>query len=276
MIYAMRERRGEPPRVVSMDEAMRLNEISDYGIFRSVNDFYGARKISNLKRIRAWHVDLDGDKKKHAIRINESPIYPSRIVESKNGYHIYFAAKPGASLKYHKIIQEGLIRFFGGDPRAKMVTALLREPNFLHKKDPSNPFKVLEKFNIPVSYTEKEMLYFFPVPEEEKQHKPLSIVNSANISDLTTFLDNLDHEWALSVLSGSSFVGGETYTFKPVSGGKKNIIVNGKQTSCFIDEQKKIGAVPGGPTLFQWLRYFNHSDSKIFAIIKEHFGDKLK
>lgn len=278
LVYAMRELSGEPPRLVSFEEARRLNERDNYGIFSTVNEFDGPRRIVNLKRIRAWHVEIDGNKPEQLLKIKSSPIYPSRVVESKNGYHIYFNAKD-ATLVMHRSIEEGLVHYFGGDPKAKMVTVLLREPGFYHKKDPKNPFLVREIFNLNVRYTEKDMLYFFPSPRERVQvkiSKEIILSENINIDNLTEFLNNLDHERALEMLSGSSYVGGETYTFKAVAKGRKNIFVNGKSTSCFIDEFKRIGAVPGGPTLWQWLRYYNHSDSEIYRIIKGVFGERFK
>lgn len=285
MIYAMIEDKSKEqvPFPVTLSEARKLNSEGNYGIFRAVNDFGESRKIVHLKRINAWHVEIDGNKKAQLIKIKNSPIWPSRVIESKNGYHIYFNAID-ASLENHKTIESGLIHYFGGDPRAQMVTVILREPGFLHKKDPLDPFEVKEIFSLDVRYREDDMFYFFPAPPQTKKEKNLISVSSSNgqkstfneSTELSDFLNNLDHEWALSVLSGTSYVAFETYTFKDVHGGKKNIWVNGKSTRSFIDENKMIGANPGGPTIYQWLRYFNHTDGEIYKILKELFGEGLK
>jgi len=278
MIYAMEELSGNAPFPVSFQEAMRLNESGNFGIFRPVNEFDGPRKIIHLKRIKAWHVDMDGNKGEQLLKIKDSPIYPSRVVESKNGYHLYFNAKD-AVLEHHAEIMKGLVHHFGGDERAKMVTVLLREPGFYHKKDPSNPFKVREIFNLNVQYTERDMLYFFPVPRkgiDDVITKSVAYDIGACRDTLTNFLDRLDHRYALGVLSGSPYVNGETYEFKKVANNHFNIIVNGKSTSCFIDENGRIGAIPGGPVLWSWLRYFNHDNRTIYKILKEHFGESLR
>jgi hypothetical protein len=283
VLYAMKERSpagvGEatPPFPVTDEKARQLNVEGPYGIFRSVNEFGEHRRIECLEKINAWHVEIDGDKPAQIIKINSSPIYPSRIVESKNGYHLYFFAKD-ACLENYKRILKGLLEYYGGDPRAAMVTVILREPGYLHKKDPTRPFAVLELTKLNVKYSEEEMLYYFPMAQttgEKLVSKEFAKTHNLDRGTLTEFLDNLDHEYALSVLSGSSCVNGETYSFKPVAKGRKNIIVNGNSTSCFIDENKRIGAVPGGPMIFQWLRYFNHDDHTIYKILKEHFGGKL-
>jgi len=280
MLYAMAENIGDnftPPRPVSLDEARRLNESSNTGIFRAVNEFNGRRKKECLKAIKAWHVDIDeGTKREQILKINSSPIWPSRVVESKNGFHVYFNAID-AELCYHRLIVDGLNRFFGGDEKAKMVTVLLREPGFWHKKDPRAPFKVTERMNLQTRYTDEEMMYFFPV--EKKKGPPITALEAEkaniNLDKLTEFLDNLDHEWALSRLSGTAWVGGETYEFKDVANGHKNIWVNGRSTSCFIDKDKMIGAVPGGPSIFQWLKYFNYDNRQVYRILKEVFSGRV-
>lgn len=264
---------------VAPEHAKDYNE-KGYGVFRTVNEFFSKRRIEELKTIRYWYVEMDGDKGAQLLRIKKSPIYPSRIVESKNGYHIYFSAIE-ATLDTYREIQEGLIHHFKADPRAKDVTRVLREPGFLHWKDANDPFLVREIFKYDVAYREKDMLYFFPFKKKEPDyikefipggsepntHLPFARTSGAN--NLTQFLDGLDNEIALLKLSGTAYVNGEYYTFKEVSRRRKNILVNGKPTSCFIDENKRIGATPGGPNVFTWLRYFNHSDKEIIKILKE-------
>jgi hypothetical protein len=276
VMYALRENptREDAPFAVSEDEAIRLNKIG-YGIFRAVNEFHKRRKISEIKNILYWHVDIDDKSKaEQLLKIKASPLYPSRIVESRNGYHLYFRASK-ASVDFYKIIMKGLVSYFGGDPRAAIMTAILREPGFYHAKNSKDKFLVKEILNIGARYNDTDMLYFFG--EKPKIHVNISpiAVKSENIKidNLTEFLNNLDNMEALKRLSGSGYVGGEVYDFKPVGRNRFNILVNAKGTSCFIDEYKRIGATPGGPTIFQWLRYFNHSDSTIFRILKELYGE---
>lgn len=236
-----------------------------------MNTFNGARKIENLSKINAWYVEMDGEKPEQLLRIKNSPIYPSRVVESKNGYHVYFKAIDASKENYAEI-QAGLIFHYSGDKRAKDLARVLREPGFFHWKDANDPFKVKEIFSADIAYRDKDMLHFFPEPkrddssgEEKVQRKPIEYTGN----NLTEFLDGLDNEDALSRLSGTSWVNFEKYEFRPSSGNKKNIIVNGKSTSCFIDANKRIGATPGGPNVHQWLRYFGHSDKQIYGILSE-------
>lgn len=267
--YAMKDSKEEnqTPLLIHKDEARDYNNRL-YGIFQEVNSFNGPRSNDNILYINYWYAEMDGgDKADQLNRIRQLQIYPSMVIESKNGYHIYFKAQDATKENY-KTIQDGIGKQIGGDPQVRDLARILRSPGFYHWKDKNDPFYVKEIMRFDVSYREKEMLYFFPLKQE-----PVSVDNPKDIvytqDDLTEFLNALDHEYALTKLSGTSYVNYETYTFKPVSGGHLNIIVNGKSTNCFIDTDKKIGAIPGGPTLFQWLRYYNHSDKECYRIIKE-------
>lgn len=284
-LYAMHDHdrkarldRGAFP--IDSSQANVLNQ-AGYGIFYAVNEFEGSRQIRNLKSIRAWHCETDADqidKPASLQKINLSPLKPTLIVESKNGYHIYFAAYK-AHYDNYKTILKGLREHFNGDPKVMMVTILLRMPGYYHMKNPSNPFYIKQiEFNN-VEYTEDEMLKAFPYVEPPKPQRqettklarPISLSSVIRDSDLTAFLNNLDHEEALLKLSGTQFVNFEQYSFDLLHTGKKNIVVNGKSTSCFIDENKKLGAVPGGPTVWQWLKYYGHSNKEIYRIIKQVF-----
>lgn len=63
------------------------------------------------------------------------------IVETKNGFHIYFVIRNGIKSRY-KEIQEGLIRKFGSDPVVTDLARILRLPYFYHLKETEDPFFV--------------------------------------------------------------------------------------------------------------------------------------
>lgn len=273
--YAMREIKGSPtpPILIHENDAQKYNE-NKYGIFQEVNSFSGPRVIANLSSINYWYAELDGgDKTKQIERVRRLPIYPTLVIESKNGLHVYFKSRD-ASKDNYKQIQNGIGDFLGGDAQVRDLARILRAPNYYHWKDENDPFFVRTILNIDVSYLEKEMLYFFPTKEKDQDVFTLSKDQTSRYyvcdDDLSDFLNSLDHEYALKKLSGTKYVNSEVYSFVPVFGGKLNIFVNGKSTNCFIDKDKKIGAVPGGPTVFQWLRYFGHSDKECYRIIKEN------
>lgn len=254
-------------RVKSLPEAIILNG-DGFGIFWAVNDFNGDRKKVNLNKIHSWYCELDEMPKEHQENlIKSSPVLPSLIIESKRGYQLYFDCIDATEENYSEI-QDRLSECFFSDVRAKDLSRVLRAPGFFHMKDPKDPFEVGVKYTLDAKYSEKIMLYNFPSKEElEEQIK----THGRPLNAQGNFWDkvyNLDCEVILSRLSGTSYVNGERYTFKRTSKGNKNIYVNGKSTSCFIDSHGRIGS-SSGPTIYSWLKYFNHSNKEAYRILIE-------
>jgi hypothetical protein len=271
-LWAMKESGEGGMFAVTPTEAEKLNK-DLYAIYWGVNDFHGRRMTENLARINSWYFEFDDlPKDEQWKRLEASPVIPSLVVESFAGYQVYFDAI-GATKNNYREIEERLIQHFKSDPRPKDLTRVLRAPGYLHQKKTENPFLVSIKFQSEFKYTERMMLYLF-----EEVHKPdVPEVDRVNYKPpqedtLTEFLNKLDCERALEALSGHWGVNFECYNFKGVTGGKKNILVNGKSTSCFIDHNKKIGATPGGPTVWQWLKYYGHDAKTIYKILGEVFG----
>lgn len=78
----------------------------------------------------------------------------------------------------------------------------------------------------------------------------------------------------LARLSGHPIVHGERYSFRRVSNGNHNIVVNGKPTSCFIDRQGRIGSLSGGgPSVYQWVRWFGHDARSAIAVLRDVFPE---
>lgn len=133
-----------------------------YGIYFTPNDFAGTRKKENITRINYWMADIDaGTKPEQMARIDKLILRPSKIIESKRGYHLYWAAG-GATLENYRTIQEGIIEKIGADAAVKDPARLMRAPGFYHMKNKDDPFLVRIVFQSGDKYTEKEMLYAFP------------------------------------------------------------------------------------------------------------------
>ena len=279
-LYALKENPTDDDyfkEVHTESEAQRLNQ-DGYAIYWCVNSFNGPRQIKNLRQINSWYVEFDeGTKESQWDKIITSPIIPSLVVESFSGYQVYWNAIDATPENYREI-EERLIHHFQSDPIPKDLTRVLRAPNYFHQKNPDDPFLVKIIFESEFNYRERIMLHLFkPIPVDD-----LKLVDSISKSatpmqdqkfdsNLNEFLDSLDNEWALSKLSNHWSVNYEAYSFKPVSRGRKNILVNGKSTSCFIDEKKRIGANPGGPVIFNWLKYYGHNNKEVVQILKEVF-----
>jgi hypothetical protein len=85
-------------------------------------------------------------------------------------------------------------------------------------------------------------------------HKELAL---AYPSEFSHGIDKANSKRHLEVFSGSSFVRGETYSFKNNRNGTYQIIVNGKSSSCWIRKDGSIGSLSGGsPSIIQWIRWF--------------------
>ena len=153
-------------------ESLRDYNKQGYGIFWTPNEFNGARKADNLLNINFWIADIDEDSKEDQFkRIENLPLYPSIIVETKKGYHCYWRASD-ATIDYYRDIECGLIKRLKSDPACKDVCRLLRYPNYYHLKDPQNPFLIKCIYNSDRIYTQKEMLLAYELPKPV--YKPIN------------------------------------------------------------------------------------------------------
>lgn len=268
----------DDPQVLRLIEAHKFNA-DNWGIFWPVNLFEGARKKENLKKLRAWFVECDGGDKKEMLRKFKDSLMPSLIVESKRGYHAYWYCDDTATMdQYRPIIEFRLIPFFDGDPNAKDLCRILRVPGYFHCKEPDKKFLVQTiHSDDSLHYSESDMLQAFPMKkkeeerfEEQKKFK----MEFKDDGDLWEKIYDLDCEAALQRLSGSTAVNGERYSFKKSSKGSMNIFVDGKSTSCWIDASRRIGSTSkGGPTIWQWLRWYGHDHKTIYQHLKNVFPE---
>lgn len=142
------------------DDAQRGNR-KGYGIFWVVNDFEGARKKENLKKINYWFCDIDaGSKEEQKKRIQDLLIPPSFVIETKNGYHCYWGVKGDANIENFERIEEELIKLLDGDKHCKDPLRLLRCPAYYHMKQPAHPFlvSIIDDLGSDKEYTELQML----------------------------------------------------------------------------------------------------------------------
>lgn len=261
---------------LELDEAPAWNA-RGWGIFATVQKFRGARRKENLERIRAWAIDLDGgDKPAQRARICAAKLTPSSIVETKNGYHVYWYAED-AKPEHYRLILDRLVAFFGADKNARDLARVLRVPGFLHQKDPADPFLVRHVFgpNRRVVFLERDMLRAFPPSAEELAERARHQVQRSEYvgTDGDGFWErvyNIDCRDGLERLSGHGAVGGERYTFKRMANGSHNVVVDGKGSSCWVDENGRIGSkTKGGPTLYQWLRWMGNAPGDCARVLKQ-------
>jgi hypothetical protein len=252
-----------------------------YGVFVAVNVFRGARRTSNLVRIRAWAAEIDGGKRRAERTISRSPIRPSIVVESKRGFHLWFLARDATAENYRAIVGDRLVPFFGADPAVKDIARVLRAPGFYHLKDPSDPFLVRVVDRSGAVYSEREMLEAFPDIggaqrrlRDRQRRARAARAQQVLGGDFWDRAHALDCEMALTRLSGHPAVAGEQYEFHRLGSGKLRIVVNGDPSGCWIDSDGKIGSCDrGGPGVAQWIRWFGHSYREVRRVLVEAFPE---
>jgi hypothetical protein len=249
-----------------------------FGIFWTVQELKGERRKENLVKINSWAIDIDGGEKPYHLEKLTSVCYPSLVIETKNGYHAYWNAKDATQENFEAIVSDRLVPFFNADKKAKDLARILRVPGYLHQKDPSDPFMIVEVWKYDVRYSEHQMFSLFQLDNEKEKEsnakQELRKVFQSDGNDLWEKIYNLDCEQALERLSGTEAIGSERITFRRVANGNLNIIANGKQTSCWIDQNKRIGSLDGGgPTVWQWVNWYHRNHKYTYEILKNYFGE---
>lgn len=252
--------------------------LQGWGIFWTVNRFEGPRRKENCREVIAWAVDLDdGTKTQQLERIKGGPLVPSYVAETARGHHLYFDAIDGDVETYREIV-ERLVDFYRGDKNAKDLCRILRVPAYLHQKG-DKPFGVKCIFSSESRYTESEMRKAFPAEEVvekvfEQKGQLRTALRGLGEGSLWEKVWALDCEDALARLSGSSAVNGERFSFRRNANGNLNLLVNDKSTSCWVDSSKRIGSHDkGGPTIFQWLNWYQRDAKRTVQIMREYFPE---
>lgn len=272
-------------REISIEDAPKCNS-AGFGIFWSVNHFTGARKKEEVSSIISWAVDLDSGTKQSQIKRIQNHLRPSMVIESKNGFHVYWNAIDGTAENYSEIMSL-LIPALEADENAKDVSRILRVPGYNHLKDPKDPFMIKIVYENKSSYTEEQMLKIFNIKKKKEYFfkkkefnyssdispsPQKSVGNNFTKDEFWEEANRIDCKSGLEKLSGKNYVNGEVFTFKRVSSGNLNIYVNGVSSSCWIDLNGRIGSNKGGgPNIIQWLKYYGHSTKDIKEIITKEF-----
>lgn len=112
-------------------ELSKLNN-QGHGVFVMVNEGNGrGRKTSDVMRVRAYVLDLDGAPVEPVLTCPEPPHI---VVESSPGkWHTYWLARD-CPLDQFKPRQQALAAMFGGDPAVCDLPRVMRLPGFWHQK----------------------------------------------------------------------------------------------------------------------------------------------
>ncbi len=79
--------------------------------------------------------------KKEFLQKHWNQIRNAMIIETNNGYHIYWPVQGGSINKFVPI-QKALAHKFGSDPLITNLSRVMRIPGFYHMKNPDKPFLV--------------------------------------------------------------------------------------------------------------------------------------
>ena len=267
---------------IGKSNAKEYNE-KGYGIFHTVNCFGERRRTEETTKLSSFYVDLDeGTKDQQMAMIKQCPT-PSLVVESRNGFHVYWAIRNNMikdhgfedAIENYKLIQEMIVEVLNGDQKAKDVPRLLRTPNYYHHK--GEPYLVKDILSTNRAYTCRDMFEIFKPHYQPKAkikiEKPINFSTStmASSDNFWNSVNKIPSDEALARFSGTKYVNKEVFSLRANSNGTRQIIVNGKATGSWIDEAGLIGN--GGPTIANWLKYYLNDMGLVANAIKEVYPE---
>ena len=253
-------------------------------IFFSVNGMEWRRGKDSVTTINAWICEIDDmDKEFQKQLIEFCPLKPSLIIESKNGFHLYWYAKDWTKENRVKICN-WLRNFFDWDSKAITIERVLRLPWYFHMKDEKEPFEITMFWGDLEFHTEADMLFHYSNTEsvadkkERKTNLKYEISQYKEDDNFRERAGKLDTKKMLEAISWTSYVSGEVITFKRNGDWCEQIFVNWKSTSSWIDKNGLIGSHDkGGPTRLQWVNWYGVADYKqLYQFIIWLFPDLKK
>jgi len=99
----------------------------------------GAKK-GTVRHLRVIALDIDSTDE--AWRETLSAALPQAVVQTKNGYHVYWRLPDSHELPFdhYRAAAMAIGELCGADPKAMDVARILRVPGYWHQKDPASPF----------------------------------------------------------------------------------------------------------------------------------------
>jgi hypothetical protein len=170
------------------DELRRAND-DRAGVFVTVNETDGAgRMYSNVKRVRALFVDLDGAPLQPIL---EASAAPHIIVESSSDrWHAYWLVSDCA-LEQFRALQKGLIAKFGGDKSIHDLPRVMRVPGFIHAKGAAFCSRI-HQLNERPTYAVTDLVAALALDTSEPERaRAAAPARSALTSSETDILDDL-------------------------------------------------------------------------------------
>lgn len=117
--------------------------------------------------------------------VKEHGIKPSAIIETKNGFHVYWFLMSGALVTDFEPLENLLIYCFNGDVHVKNPNRLMRVPDTIHRKDPFEPFEIkLIEFNQSVRYDIESLLEKFLKMKNETKSDTSLFLNEHKFAEV--------------------------------------------------------------------------------------------
>jgi hypothetical protein len=244
-----------------------------YWVYNSMVSPFGDRDIDKLVEINALYVEVDGNKERVRSRIRKH-LPPSTIIETKNGYHLYWDLKEPLKDKdgswFRNFVKERLLVPFEGDPNAVDAVRLLRVPECRYWKNGADGSFVIKALrSLAVTYDLKDLEKAFPITNPQKSR--VTIPRGTMSQQIE---DKLPADQWLRLLSGHPSVRGEHFTLHS-KGMVDQIHANGKETPCWVDMDGRIGSSSGGgPTILQWLMWYGNTMEESRAILNALYASR--
>lgn len=253
----------------------RAKNLEGYSVLMPVNELTGGIGKDNVTKILYWYVEIDykATAKRPLNQLLYDCLIPTKVIETKAGYHVYFAAAEASlNLDNYTTIQDRLCFIYGADRNARNVNRMLRAPGFYHMKDPANPFMCKVVFECDVAYRERHLLGLLdPTPAQIEEREELIALAlgkpkptyKPSSTGIVEYINQANQKDLLEILSGTELVNFEQFKFIKASNGHYNTTTNGKKSGWFIDKAGRIGSGDGGgPTIIQfclWYGRYNYA-----------------
>lgn len=170
-----------------MVEFLRKKNDGGCDIYFYVNS--GGTKVAEINKVNSVFTDFDAgiDKKTNQYYsleyvkvykarilkiIHEFKLKPSLIVETRNGYHVYWLTNPGALIEQFSECQNRLINFFDSDPVIKNTNRVMRVPGYWWSKNGYERYMSTVLENNDVRYDIQDIIECLPPAAAKKANKP--------------------------------------------------------------------------------------------------------
>jgi hypothetical protein len=169
---------------IAQPKLISFNKNERYDIYFIPNS--GGTKIVDIININAlfidWDAGRDTNKQYYPIdivlqkkqdflqKLSQFPYKPTYIIETRNGYHVYWFLFPGCTTEEFRSIQKSLIHHFKSDPAIHNPNRVMKLPGYdACKNGEYEPFLVSIVEHNDVRYSHSDFSDLLPTTPEEPE-----------------------------------------------------------------------------------------------------------